>query len=80
MFKKQNIHKYLGKKIKRFEEDGVLFEDDSKLESDFTMFIPAGAGHEIVTASDLPTNVACKTGPRRRSHGKEHRFQHRRTR
>ncbi len=58
MFKKQNIHKYLGKKIKRFEEDGVLFEDDSKLESDFTMFIPAGAGHEIVTASDLPTNEA----------------------
>ncbi len=58
MFKKQNIHKYLGKKIKQFEEDGIRFEDDSKLESDFTMFIPAGAGHEVVTASDLPTNEA----------------------
>ncbi|WP_345975560.1 FAD-dependent oxidoreductase [Sulfurimonas sp. HSL3-7] len=58
MFKKQNIHKYLGKKIKQFEENGVRFEDDSKLESDFTMFIPAGAGHEVVTASDLPTNEA----------------------
>jgi sulfide:quinone oxidoreductase len=58
MFKKQNIHKYLGKKIKQFEEDGVRFEDDSKLESDFTMFIPAGAGHEVVTTSDLPTNEA----------------------
>ncbi len=30
MFKKQNIHKYLGKKIKRFEADGVVFEDESR--------------------------------------------------
>ncbi|MCJ7766231.1 MAG: FAD-dependent oxidoreductase, partial [Thiovulaceae bacterium] len=58
MFKKQKIQKRLGKKIKRFEEDGVVFEDDSRLESDFTMFIPAGAGHEVVLSSDLPTNEA----------------------
>ncbi len=58
MFEKQELHKQFGKKIKRFEADGVVFEDDSKLESDFTMFIPAGTGHEVVTTSDLPTNEA----------------------
>jgi len=58
MFAKQELNKHFGKKIKRFEKDGVVFEDDSKLESDFTMFIPAGAGHDIVTSSDLPTNEA----------------------
>jgi len=58
MFEKQELNKQFGKKIKRFEEDGVVFEDDSKLESDFTMFIPAGTGHNVITASDLPTSEA----------------------
>ena len=58
MFEKQELNKQFGKKIKRFEADGVVFEDDSKLESDFTMFIPAGTGHEVVTTSDLPTSEA----------------------
>ncbi|HHH73008.1 MAG TPA: sulfide:quinone reductase, partial [Sulfuricurvum sp.] len=47
-----------GKKIKRFEADGVVLEDDSKIESDFTMFIPAGDGHQVIKDSDLPTNEA----------------------
>ena len=42
IFKRTNIAKHFGKKIKSFETDGVLFEDDSKLMSDFVMFIPAG--------------------------------------
>jgi len=58
IFKKNNIHKQFGKKIKEFVADGVVFEDDSKLESDFTMFIPAGEGHDIVKSSDLPQNDA----------------------
>jgi sulfide:quinone oxidoreductase len=58
MFERNGFHKHFGKKIKRFEEDGVVFEDDSKLESDFTMFIPAGDGHQVVKDSDLPTNEA----------------------
>ena len=58
MFAKQELNKYFGKKIKRFEEDGIVFEDESKLASDFTMFIPAGAGHEVIISSDLPTNEA----------------------
>ncbi len=58
MFTNLKLKKQFGKKIKRFEQDGVVFEDDSKLESDFTMFIPAGAGHEVVVNSDLPTSEA----------------------
>ncbi len=58
MFERSHFHKRFGKKIKRFEADGVVFEDDSKLESDFTMFIPAGDGHRVVKESDLPVNDA----------------------
>jgi sulfide:quinone oxidoreductase len=56
MFKRLNIKKITGKKIKEFQPDGVLFEDDSKLESDFTMFIPALGGHPVFKNSDLPLN------------------------
>ena len=55
-FNKLNIEKKFGKKIIRFEEDGVVFEDESKLDSDFTMFIPAGDGHPVFQKSDLPLN------------------------
>ncbi|WP_455757393.1 NAD(P)/FAD-dependent oxidoreductase [Sulfurimonas sp.] len=57
-FTRLNINKHFGKKIKNFEKDGIIFEDDSKLESDFTMFIPAGDGHEVIKNSDLPLNPA----------------------
>jgi sulfide:quinone oxidoreductase len=57
-FSKLNINKHFGKKITEFVEDGVIFEDDSKLEADFTMFIPAGDGHEVIKKSDLPQNEA----------------------
>jgi len=58
MFNKLNLKQHFGKKITSFEKDGIVFEDESKLESDFTMFIPAGAGHEVVINSDLPLNAA----------------------
>ena len=57
-FKHLDIKKQFGKKIKEFVADGVIFEDDSKLKSDFTMFIPAGNGHEVLADSDLPLNEA----------------------
>jgi len=57
-FSKLNINKHFGKKITHFEEDGVVFEDESKLEADFTMFIPAGDGHDVIKNSDLPQNDA----------------------
>jgi sulfide:quinone oxidoreductase len=54
MFTKYKIKKQFGKKITEFVSDGVIFEDDSKLESDFTMFIAAGAGPALLKESDLP--------------------------
>jgi len=57
-FKRLNIKQHFGKKIKAFENDSIIFEDDSKLESDFTMFIAAGNGHEVVQNSNLPKNEA----------------------
>ncbi len=57
-FERLDIKKRFGKKIIRFEKDGVVFEDESKLESDFTMFIPAGDGHSVIRNSDLPLNEA----------------------
>ena len=55
-FNKLNIKKRIGTKISAFEEDGVVFEDGSKLESDFVMFIPAGKGHKVVEESGLPVS------------------------
>jgi len=57
-FSRLDIKTHFGKKIQRFEEDGIVFEDESKLESDFTMFIPAGDGHPVFAESDLPLNEA----------------------
>jgi len=57
-FKRLDIHTHFGKKIIGFEPDGILFEDNTKLESDFTMFIPAGDGHKAFVESDLPLNEA----------------------
>jgi sulfide:quinone oxidoreductase len=58
MFNRLNINKHFGKKITSFETDGIVFEDGSKLDSDFTMFIPAGDGHDVIKESDLPRNEA----------------------
>jgi len=58
MFKKKNLHQYFGKKIKQFEQDGIVFEDDSKLPSDLTMFIAAGTGSSVFRNSDLPLTPA----------------------
>ena len=58
MFKMTNIHKKVGTKITHFEEDGICFEDETKLESDLTMFISAGTGHHILKESGLPLSDA----------------------
>jgi sulfide:quinone oxidoreductase len=58
MFTQYNIRKRFGKKITEFVSDGVIFEDDSKLESDFTMFIAAGTGPSVLKNSDLPLSEA----------------------
>jgi sulfide:quinone oxidoreductase len=58
MFEKYKIIKHFGKKIKEFVNDGIIFEDDSKLESDFVMFIAAGTGPAFLRNSDLPLSEA----------------------
>ena len=58
MFKMTHIHKKVGSKITEFVEDGITFEDGSKVESDLTMFISAGTGHRIVANSGLPLSEA----------------------
>lgn len=58
MLGRLGIETRFGKKIVGFEPDGILFEDGSRLESDLTIFLPAGEGHPVVQASDLPRNQA----------------------
>ncbi len=58
MFGSYNIGKRFGKKIKEFVSDGIIFDDDSKLDSDFIMFIAAGTGPALLQHSDLPLSEA----------------------
>ncbi len=58
MLDKLNIKRHFGKKIKEFKKDGIVFEDDSFLKTDLTMFIPATDGHPVFKNSDLPLNEA----------------------
>ena len=54
MFTRYAIKKQFGKKITEFLSDGVIFEDGSKLDADFMMFIAAGTGPAALKNSDLP--------------------------
>lgn len=58
MFAGYNIKKHFGKKIKEFVPDGIVFEDDSRLDSDLIMFIAAGTGPSALKKSDLPLSEA----------------------
>ena len=57
-FERLNIIKHVGKKIKEFAPDGIILEDNSKIEADFTMYIPAGTGLDLLKKSDLPLSEA----------------------
>jgi len=58
MFKSLDIKKQVGIKIAEFVEDGIVFEDGSKIDSDLTMFISAGTGHNILSNAGLPLSDA----------------------
>jgi len=58
MFSMTDIKKKVGSKITEFVEDGIVFEDGEKIESDLTMFISAGTGHTILKESGLPLSEA----------------------
>ena len=57
-FKRYKVRSHVGKKIKHFEENAVVFEDNTKLESDLIIYIAAGNGHSFVENSGLPINEA----------------------
>ena len=52
------INKFIGKKIIEFEKNAVIFEDNSKLESDLILYISGGSGHSVIQESNLPLNNA----------------------
>ena len=58
MFDRYKIEKRFGKKILSFETKSVVFEDESKLNADLILFIPASAGNSVLQASDLPLTDA----------------------
>lgn len=58
MFRRLGIEARHGKKILGFRPGGVQLEGGEDLEADLVMFIPAGDGHPVVKASDLPLNEA----------------------
>ncbi len=58
LFDRYQVGKRFGKKITSFESGSVVFEDESKLEADLILFIPASAGHSVLQASDLPLTEA----------------------
>lgn len=58
LFMERHIEPMLGKKIKEFRTDGVLFEDEQLLETDLTIFTPGMQGHPVFKNSDLPLTEA----------------------
>lgn len=58
MLAERGVAMRFGKKITAFDAAGVLFEDASRLDADLVVFLPAGAGHPVLEASDLPKNEA----------------------
>lgn len=53
LFDAYQIKKQFGKKITAFEPHAVVFEDDSRLEADLILFIPASTGSSVLSKSDL---------------------------
>jgi len=58
MFKRLDIKKQVGTKITAFTQDGIVFEEGIKIDSDLTMFISAGTGHSILKNAGLPLSDA----------------------
>lgn len=56
MLHRVGVKQLVGKRIVRFDERGVVFEGETRLDADLTIFIPAGTGHEAVKESSFPLN------------------------
>lgn len=55
-FSRCNKPPVMGKQIKEYVKDGVIFADDSKLDSDLTIITPGVNGHPLLKNSDVPVN------------------------
>ncbi len=53
MLDRNKIEKRFGKKIIAFENKSIVFEDESRLNPDLILFIPASSGNSILESSDL---------------------------
>ena len=58
MFGRLGIETRFGRKIREFRPDGVLLDDETVIDADLTMFIPALDGHPLLRESGLPLNGA----------------------
>ena len=58
IFVMMNLKSHYGKKIKEFQNKKVVFEDNSTLEADLIVFVPANQGHKNMVNSDLPLSDA----------------------
>jgi len=58
LFMHRQIEPVFGKKIKAFQPNGILFEDDHMLETDLTLFTPGMNGHPVFKNTDLPLTEA----------------------
>jgi len=58
IFEMMDLKSHYGKKILEFQENRVVFEDNSTLEADLIVFVPGNKGHEKLINSDLPLSEA----------------------
>lgn len=58
LFQERGITTVTGKKIKEFTSNGVVFEDDTEITADLTVFTPGMTGTPILNQSDLPLTAA----------------------
>ena len=58
MFGRLGIETRFGIKISEFRPNGVLLADETTIDADLTMFIPALTGHPLLRESKLPLNGA----------------------
>lgn len=57
-FSKHRIITKFGTPIASFEHNAVIFEDGSRVDGDFIMFVPGRSGHTLMGSTDLPLNEA----------------------
>ncbi len=58
LFQERGITTVTGQKIKEFTGSGVVFEDDTEVVTDLTVFTPGMTGTPILKQSDLPLTAA----------------------